>query len=180
MAGLVPAAVERHIPATACTGGAMRRPPRDDHTHDHTQRRLEPPPTAGSAPGQSRARSTAALDKKAADVVVLDLRSADAFTDYFVICSGQSPRQVKAIADSVEETLREARIRPAHIEGYERAEWVLLDYFDFIVHVFNRETRLFYALDRLWGSAPRLTLRGDDGKRAVAAAAVVVVAAARR
>lgn len=98
----------------------------------------------------------AAQDKKAADIVVMDLREAGAFTDYFVICSGQNPRQVKAIAENVEATLRQAYIRPAHHEGYQRAEWVLLDYFDFIVHVFNRETRLFYALDRLWGGAPRI------------------------
>jgi ribosome-associated protein len=99
---------------------------------------------------------SAAEDKKASDIVVMDLRDAGAFTDYFVICSGQTPRQVKAIAEHVEEQLRAARIRPAHHEGYGRAEWVLLDYFDFIVHVFTRETRLFYALDRLWGGAPRI------------------------
>jgi ribosome-associated protein len=101
----------------------------------------------------------AAQDKKAADVVVLDLHEVAGFTDYFVICSGQNPRQVKAIADGVEEALRKsASGRPSHIEGYRRAEWVLLDYFDFIVHVFNPETRLFYALERLWGSAARIAM----------------------
>jgi ribosome-associated protein len=105
----------------------------------------------------------AAQDKKAADIVVMDLREAGAFTDFFVICSGQNPRQVKAIAEHVEEALREAHIRPAHHEGYQRAEWVLLDYFDFIVHVFHRETRLFYALDRLWGSAPRIVPPDREG-----------------
>jgi ribosome-associated protein len=114
---------------------------------------------------------TGAQDKKAVDVVVLDLREAGAFTDYFVICSGQNQRQVKAIADSVEEALRRARIKPAHVEGYEHAEWVLLDCFDFIVHVFNRETRLFYALDRLWGSAPRIMLPGRDTRTAPGSAA---------
>jgi ribosome-associated protein len=110
---------------------------------------------------------SAAEDKKASDIVVMDLRDAGAFTDYFVICSGQTPRQVKAIAEHVEERLRAARIRPAHHEGYGRAEWVLLDYFDFIVHVFTRETRLFYALDRLWGGAPRIH-SPEQGGRVVA------------
>ena len=98
----------------------------------------------------------AALDKKALDVVVLDLRRTPAFTDFFVLCSGLNQRQVKAIADVVEETLRAARIRPAHIEGYDRAEWVLMDFFTFIVHVFTPQTRAFYALERLWGDAERI------------------------
>jgi ribosome-associated protein len=98
----------------------------------------------------------AALDKKAQDVVVLDLRHTPAFTDYFVLCTGLNVRQVKAIADAVEETLRGAKVRPSHIEGYERAEWVLMDYFTFVVHVFTPSTRAFYALDRLWGDAERI------------------------
>ena len=98
----------------------------------------------------------AALDKKAQDVVVLDLRHTPAFTDYFVLCTGLNVRQVKAIADAVEDTLRAAKIRPSHIEGYERAEWVLMDYFTFVVHVFTPSTRAFYALDRLWGDAERI------------------------
>ena len=98
----------------------------------------------------------AALDKKAADVVVLDLRNTSAFTDFFILCSGNSQRQVKAIADSVEETLRAAKVRPAHVEGYDRADWVLMDFFTFIVHVFTPQTRAFYALDRLWGDAERI------------------------
>ena len=98
----------------------------------------------------------AALDKKASDVVVLDLRKTPAFTDFFVLCSGQSQRQVKAIADAVEEALRAAKIRPAHIEGYDRADWVLMDFFTFIVHVFTPQTRAFYALERLWGDAERI------------------------
>ena len=70
-----------------------------------------------------------------------------------MICSGQNPRQVKAIADAIEEALRQAGVKPLHIEGYERADWVLLDCFDFIVHVFTPDTREFYSLERLWGSA---------------------------
>jgi len=98
----------------------------------------------------------AALDKKALDVVVLDLRSTPAFTDFFVLCSGLNQRQVKAIADAVEETLRAARVRPAHIEGYDRADWILMDFFTFIVHVFTPQTRQFYSLERLWGDAERI------------------------
>jgi ribosome-associated protein len=98
----------------------------------------------------------AALDKKALDVVVLDLRGTPAFTDFFVLCSGTSQRQVKAIADAVEGTLRAAKVRPAHIEGYDRADWILMDFFSFIVHVFTPQTREFYSLERLWGDAERI------------------------
>jgi ribosome-associated protein len=100
----------------------------------------------------------AALDKKATNVVVLDLRGTPAFTDFFVLCSGQSQRQIKAIADSVEEALRAVKIRPAHVEGYDRSEWVLMDFFNFIVHVFAPDTREFYALERLWGDAERIEI----------------------
>lgn len=98
----------------------------------------------------------AARDKKALDLVVLDLRSLSSFTDFFVICSGNNPRQVQAIAESVEERLKGEGVRPAHVEGSDRAEWILLDYFDFIVHVFGTVRREFYALERLWGSAERV------------------------
>ena len=98
----------------------------------------------------------ATLDKKALDVVVLDLRKAGGFTDYFVICTGANPRQITAIADSVEETLRsEFGERPHLTEGVEKSQWILLDYFNFVVHVFSREYRDFYALERLWGNAER-------------------------
>lgn len=103
----------------------------------------------------------AALDKKAQDVVVLDLRHTPAFTDFFVLCSGQNQRQVKAIADAIDETLRAAKVRPAHIEGYDRAEWVLMDFFTFIVHVFTPQTRAFYSLERLWGDAERIEVSDE-------------------
>jgi ribosome-associated protein len=103
----------------------------------------------------------AALDKKATDVVVLDLRKTPAFTDFFVLCSGQNPRQVKAIADAVEEVLRTARIRPAHIEGYERGEWILMDFFTFVVHILVPRTREFYSLERLWGDAERIEISDE-------------------
>ncbi len=98
----------------------------------------------------------ATLDKKAFDVIVLDLKKAGGFTDYFVICTGANPRQITAIADSVEETLRtEFGERPHLKEGVEKSQWILLDYFNFVVHVFSREYRDFYALERLWGNAER-------------------------
>ncbi len=101
----------------------------------------------------------AAQDKKAFDIVVLDLRKAGGFTDYFVICSGQNARQIGAIADAVQETLRkEHGERPALAEGVDKSEWVLLDYFNFVVHVFSRECRAFYGLERLWGNAERLDI----------------------
>ena len=98
----------------------------------------------------------AARDKKATGLVVLDLKKAGAFTDYFVICSAANPRQVQAIADAIEEALKAQKQRPSLVEGYARAEWVLLDYFDFVVHVFSKHARDFYGLDRLWGSAARI------------------------
>ena len=98
----------------------------------------------------------AAEDKQAANLVVLDLRKASGFTDYFVICSGSNSRQIRAIADGVMESLAAEGQKPAHIEGYDRSEWVLLDYFDFIVHVFGPETRAFYGLERLWGNAEQV------------------------
>ena len=101
----------------------------------------------------------AAEDKKAEDIVVLDLRKAAGFTDYFVICSAHNARQIHAISDAVTEALADQGSKPAHVEGYDRSEWVLLDYFDFVVHVFSPETRVFYALERLWGNADRIEVR---------------------
>src|SRR5712691_2633061 len=106
-------------------------------------------------PKQLDAAIRAAEDKKAVDVVVLDLRPAAGFTDYFLICSGSNARQVRAIADAVTDALASRGVKPAHVEGYKQSEWILLDYFDFIVHIFAPETRLFYGLERLWGNAER-------------------------
>jgi ribosome-associated protein len=107
-------------------------------------------------PSQIDQTIAAAEDKKAVDLVVLDLRKAAGFTDFFVIASGTNTRQVRAIADGVLERLADEGVKPAHVEGYDRSEWILLDYFDFIVHVFAPETRVFYDLERLWGSAERI------------------------
>lgn len=98
----------------------------------------------------------AASDKKAQDLVVLDLREVASFTEYFVICNGNNQRQVQAISNAIEEQLREAGKRPLHIEGYNNAEWILLDYGDFIVHVFDEAARRFYDLERLWRDAKRV------------------------
>jgi ribosome-associated protein len=103
----------------------------------------------------------AAADKKATDIVVLDLRKTAGFTDFFVICSGSNTRQIRAVADSVMAALADEGAKPAHVEGYDRSEWVLLDYFDFIVHVFAPETRIFYGLERLWGSAERTEIPNE-------------------
>jgi ribosome-associated protein len=112
-----------------------------------------------AAPKLPKAVATAvraARDKKALDVVVLDLRNAGGFTDYFVICTGNNARQITAIADSVRDTLKsELDERPALTEGVDRSEWILLDYFNFVVHIFSRECRAFYGLERLWGNAER-------------------------
>lgn len=100
----------------------------------------------------------AAEDKKAEQFVVLNLRKAAGFTDFFVICSGTNSRQIRAIADAVMAALSADGAKPAHIEGYDRSEWILLDYFDFVVHIFAPETRAFYGLERLWGNAERVEL----------------------
>jgi ribosome-associated protein len=120
---------------------------------------ISPTPAATPVDTVTRVREAvaAADDRKAVDVKVLRLGEVSDFTDYFLICSGTNERQVQAIADSVEEKLREDRVRPLHVEGYNRGQWVLLDYGDLVVHVFQDETRGFYALERLWADAPDVT-----------------------
>jgi ribosome-associated protein len=102
----------------------------------------------------------AGLAKKAEDVVVLDLRSSADFTDFFLLLSGQNQRQLVAIVDAVVDALRALGRRPAHVEGYPRHEWILLDYSSFVVHVMTPRTRSFYDLERLWGGARRLEVAG--------------------
>ncbi|GAB4363552.1 MAG: ribosome silencing factor [Deltaproteobacteria bacterium] len=97
-----------------------------------------------------------AQEKKARNVRALDVRKTASFTDYFLICSGTSDRQVITIADHIEETLRKEGIRPFVVEGRREGRWVLLDYADFVVHVFQDEVREFYKFDRLWGSATEI------------------------
>ena len=100
----------------------------------------------------------ACVDKKAEEITILELeKGSGAFTDYFVVCSGTNPRQVQAIAEEVETRLeKKMGMRVNHMEGYKQAEWVLLDYVDFVVHVFSEKARKFYELERLWKSAKRL------------------------
>src|SRR5215210_8707527 len=100
----------------------------------------------------------AASDKKALEMVVLDLREIASFTDYFLITSGTNVRQVQAIADEVVEQLKKQGTRAARVEGYKTAEWVLVDYGDFLVHVFEDKARRFYDLERLWRDAARVAL----------------------
>jgi ribosome-associated protein len=105
---------------------------------------------------QVAAAIQACLDKKAEELSILEMEKGSAFTDYFVLCSGTNPRQVQAIADEVELRLKSAGLRPAHVEGYRQAEWILVDYVDFVVHVFSEKARKFYDLERLWKTAKRL------------------------
>ena len=99
----------------------------------------------------------ACQEKKAEELTLLELdKSSGAFTDYFVICSGTNPRQIQAISNEVEERLERAGLRPTHVEGYKQAEWVLLDYVDFVVHVFSTSARKYYDLERLWRSAKKI------------------------
>ena len=120
-----------------------------------TVKKREPKP-AGSAsrlPADVKLAVSAAQDKLALDLTVLDLRKDTAFTDFFIVCTGANSKQVQAIADNIEASLRGAGQKPALVEGYQRGEWILLDYFTFIVHIFLPNRRTFYALERLWGGA---------------------------
>jgi ribosome-associated protein len=107
---------------------------------------------------------SAAIDKKALDIVIYDLRKISSIADIFMICSGTSSRQVQAIADAIMEEMDNRGIRCHHVEGYEAGRWVLLDYNDVIVHIFYEETRRFYSLERLWGDAPTIVFDSSDKK----------------
>lgn len=107
----------------------------------------------------ARIAAQAAADKKAEDIVILDLRTISSFTDFFLICSGASEPQLRAIASSIEDRLRQDHAsRPAHVEGYPLSQWVVMDYTDVVIHIFHQDIREFYALEELWGDAPRLEL----------------------
>ncbi len=106
---------------------------------------------------QVTAAIQACLDKKAEELTILEMeKGSGAFTDYFVLCSGTNPRQVQAIADEVELRLKKAGVRPSQVEGYKQGEWILVDYLDFVVHVFSEKARKFYDLERLWKTARKL------------------------
>jgi ribosome-associated protein len=112
--------------------------------------------TKRSLPAEVKAAVRAGLAKKAEDLCVLGLGDLSSFTDYFLIMNGRSPRQNAAIVDAVEEDLKKSGTRPLSVEGRERGEWILIDYGFFVVHVFSPQTRDHYALEKLWGDAPRL------------------------
>ncbi len=122
----------------------------------------------------------ACQEKKADDISILQLdEQASGFTDYFVICTGTNPRQLQAIADEIDQKLGAVGQQPAHTEGYNQGEWVLLDYVDFVVHIFSSGARKFYDLERLWKTATRLQL-GDLEKPARKPAAKKTLPAAKR
>ena len=143
-------------PRAAAAKGTATKPTAKAATSTAARTTAKPAGKRDKLPKAVTGAVRAALDKKAEDVVVLDLRKAGGFTDFFVICTGGNARQITAIADAVRETLkRDFEERPALAEGIDRSEWILLDYFNFVVHVFSRECRSFYGLERLWGNAER-------------------------
>lgn len=107
----------------------------------------------------------AALDKKACDLVILQVKEVFFLADYFVICSGRSERQVQAVARSIEETLEKNKILPLGIEGFTEAKWILMDYDEIIAHIFYEPIREFYDLESLWIDAPRIDLSQLKGKK---------------
>src|SRR5215510_13212719 len=109
----------------------------------------------------------AALDKKAQDAVVLELGNICSFTDYFFICTGTSARHNQSIADHIEERLKKEGVRPLHIEGRTEGEWILLDYVDFVIHIFSARAREFYDLERLWRAGKRRDAHELIGQRAL-------------
>jgi ribosome-associated protein len=103
----------------------------------------------------------ASLEKKAKDLIILNVKEISAFADYFIICSGTSDRQVRAIAESIQERLKTAGILPLGIEGELAGQWILMDYGDVIIHVFLEPVRTFYDMERLWSEAPRMDVPDD-------------------
>ena len=113
-----------------------------------------------SAERKARQAARAALDKKAVDVVVLDVQALSSVTDYFLLCSGKSTTHLETISDAVHGALKAAGVRPIHAEGVAASGWILLDYGDVLVHMFLEDTRAYYALERLWGDAPAVPVEG--------------------
>jgi ribosome-associated protein len=113
-----------------------------------------------SAERKAQRAARAALDRKALDLVVLDVQGISGVTDYFLVCSGRSTTHLKSITDAIREELKGVGVRPLHTEGATESGWVLLDYGDVLMHVFLEETRAYYALERLWGDAPSISVDG--------------------
>jgi ribosome-associated protein len=122
-----------------------------------TKERVRPRATADDIRARVRAAVAGAVDTKAEDVRVRHLEPVTSFADYFVIASGTNERQVQAIANAVEESLRALGVKPLHVEGFAAAQWILLDYGDFLVHALLEERRTYYGLERLWRDAPEVT-----------------------
>jgi ribosome-associated protein len=108
-----------------------------------------------------RRAARAALDKRATDLVVLDVQGISSVTDYFLVCSGKSTTHMETITDAIRAELKGDGVRPLHAEGVAESGWILLDYGDVLMHVFLEETRMYYALERLWGDAPAVSLDGS-------------------
>jgi len=117
---------------------------------------VTPPP----AERKARSAARAALDKRATDLVLLDVRAVSSIADYFLVCNGKSTTHMETISDAILAELKAEGIRPLHAEGVAESGWILLDYGDVLMHVFLEDTRAYYALERLWGDAPVLPLDG--------------------
>jgi ribosome-associated protein len=143
--------------------GPRRKPPRPAHEPAARAKRV-PPAVAPPAPDTARptavAIAQAGLDKKAEDVTVLDVRGLTSYADYFVVMTADSERQASAIADNVEDVMKQLGVSKVNVEGYETGRWILVDYGDVVAHVMNRESRGFYDLEGLWADAPRFQVEG--------------------
>lgn len=113
--------------------------------------------TKRSLPPEIKVSVKAVLDKKGEEILVLDLRGISSFTDYFLLMNGNSSRQNLALYEGVEEELKKVNVRPLSVEGKEHGEWILMDYGSFIVHVFSKQAREYYSLEKLWGDAPKIS-----------------------
>ena len=117
-----------------------------------------------------KAALKAADDKKAYDLLALDISRIASFASYFLFCTGDSSRQMQAIADEIQKRLKKLGVQASHIEGYQNSEWILLDYFDLVIHIFSKEARAFYDLERLWRDGKKLDtdkLIREENKKAV-------------
>ena len=147
-------------------GAGARRPARKKPLPEAAPVAAAParPEPAAEPPDPARPRALdvaqAGLDKKAEDVVVLDVRGLTSYADYFVLMTADSERQAGAIADAVDERLKQRGATKVGVEGYESGRWILIDYGDVVAHVFNRESRGFYDLEGLWADAPRFAVQG--------------------
>jgi ribosome-associated protein len=152
----------RKPPARGGRKPAPRRKPQPPRNAAPAPKRAPAPAGAPAAPDVARptalAIARAALDKKAEDVTVLDVRGLTSYADYFVVVTADSDRQASAIADHVEDSMKELGVSKVGVEGYETGRWILVDYGDVVAHVMNRESRGFYDLEGLWADAPRFSV----------------------